>query len=93
VPFSALIAIGIVLFGLGAAIFMTRTTPLLMLVGVELMLNAANLNLVAFSRLDPLQASGQVFALFIMVVAVAETAVLLAILTCWARQHPQVATD
>jgi len=61
----------------------------MMLCGVELMLNAANLNLVAFSRLEPMHAQGQVFALFIMVVAAAETAVLLAILVAWARQMPE----
>lgn len=48
--------------------------------GIELMLNAANLNLVAFSRYDPSRLQGQVFALFVIVVAAAEAAVALAIL-------------
>jgi NADH-quinone oxidoreductase subunit K len=85
---SLLIGLGLLLFALGVAVFLTRRTTVLMLCGVELMLNAANLNLVAFSRLDLLRAQGQIFALFVMVVAVAETAVLLAILYAWAHKVP-----
>ncbi len=48
--------------------------------GIELMLNGANLNLVAFSRFDPDRLQGQMFALFVIVVAAAEAAVALAIL-------------
>lgn len=82
-----LLLLGIVLFATGAAVFFTRRTPVLMLCGAELMLNSANVNLVAFSRLDPFRAEGQVFALFVMVVAAAETAVLLALLYALSRQE------
>jgi NADH-quinone oxidoreductase subunit K len=75
-----LLILGMLLFALGVGVFFTRNTPVLMLCGVELMLNAANVNLVAFSRLDPIRAEGQAFSLFVMVIAAAETAVLLAIL-------------
>ena len=85
----ALILAALCLFCVGVGVFLTRRTTVMMLCGVELMLNAANLNLVAFSRLDPLRAQGQVFALFFMVIAAAETAVLLAILVAWARQMPE----
>lgn len=81
-----LLLLGMVLFATGAGVFFTRRTPVVMLCGAELMLNAANVNLVAFSRLDPVRAEGQVFALFVMVVAAAETAVLLALLYTLARQ-------
>ena len=84
---SHLILLGMVLFAAGAGVFFTRKAALVMLCGAELMLNAANVNLVAFSRLDPVRAQGQVFALFIMVVAVAETAVLLAILYALSRKQ------
>ncbi len=77
---SAWLFLGMVLFAAGAAVFMTRRSAIVMLCGAELMLNAANLTLVGFSRLDPTHADGQVFALFIMLVAAAEAAVLLAIL-------------
>lgn len=82
-----LLLLGIVLFATGAAVFFTRRTPVLMLCGAELMLNSANVNLVTFSRLDPVRAEGQVFALFVMVVAAAETAVLLALLYTLSRQE------
>jgi len=81
-----LVILGMVLFAVGVAVFFTRRTPILMLCGAELMLNAANVNLVAFSRLDPIRAEGQVFALFVMVIAAAETAVLLALMYALARQ-------
>lgn len=51
-----------------------------MLMGIELMLNAANINLVAFSFYDPERIQGQMFTLFVMIVAAAEAAVALAIL-------------
>ena len=51
----------------------------MMLLGIELMLNASNLNLVAFNRLLPETVDGQIFALFVIIVAVSEAAVGLAI--------------
>lgn len=51
----------------------------MVLMGIELMLNAANLNLILFSRNNPALFSGQVFSLFVIVVAVCEAAVGLAI--------------
>lgn len=68
------------LFAIGSAIVFTRRNPLLLLCGIELMLNAANLNLVAFSRLDAGRAQGQILSLFIMLIAACETAVFLAVL-------------
>ena len=51
----------------------------MVLIGIELMLNAANLNLIAFSSFDPLALQGQIFAIFVITVAAAEVAVGLAI--------------
>lgn len=51
----------------------------MMLLGLELMLNAANLNLVAFNHTQPAQLNGQLFALFIILVAVCEAAVGIAL--------------
>lgn len=68
-----------VLFVLGAAGVLTRRNPLVILISIELMLNAANLALVTFSRqLQNLE--GQLFALMSMTVAAAEAVVGLAIL-------------
>ncbi len=67
------------LFFIGLAIFLTKKHPVVILMGIELMLNATNINLVAFSQQDP-RLQGQLFALFVMIVAVAESAVALAIM-------------
>jgi NADH:ubiquinone oxidoreductase subunit K len=64
----------IALFAIGLAIVLTRKSFLFMLIGVELMLNSVTLNLVAFNRLYPENTNGQTTALFIMVLAICETA-------------------
>ena len=64
------------------------------LMGVELMLNAANLNLVAFARfVTPLEITGQAFALFTIVIAAAEVAVGLAIAILLFRRRGTVNAD
>ena len=68
-----------VLFVLGAIGVLVRRNPLVILISIELMLNAANLALVAFSR-QLLNLEGQLFALMSMTVAAAEAVVGLAIL-------------
>jgi NADH-quinone oxidoreductase subunit K len=68
-----------ILFVLGAVGVLVRRNPLVILISIELMLNAANLALVAFSR-QLLNIEGQLFALMSMTVAAAEAVVGLAIL-------------
>ncbi|MCE7062532.1 NADH-quinone oxidoreductase subunit NuoK [Dyadobacter sp. CY343] len=68
-----------ILFATGLAVAITKRHFVGILLGIELMLNAVNLNLVAFSRYDSDRLSGQLFALFVMVVAAAEVTVALAI--------------
>jgi NADH-quinone oxidoreductase subunit K len=70
-----------ILFSLGAFTVVTRKNAVGMLMGVELVLNAANINLVAFNHyiLGPDSVGGQVFALFVIVIAAAEAAIALAI--------------
>lgn len=68
-----------VLFGIGAVGFVTRRNAIILFMSVELMLNAVNLMLVAFSRFKA-DMAGQVMVLFIYAVAAAEVAVGLAIL-------------
>ncbi len=67
------------LFCLGILGVLTRRNAVNVLMGVELILNAANLNLVAFSRFGTGNLQGQMFALFVIVIAAAEAAVALAI--------------
>lgn len=72
--------VGAVLFGLGTYTVITRTNAVGILMGVELILNAANVNFVAFQRFNPSPLlTGQVFSLFVIVLAAAEAAVALAI--------------
>ena len=80
------LVLSVVLFVCGLLTILTKRNAIGILMGVELILNAANINLVAFNRFSHgasasggLQLSGQVFALFIIVLAAAEAAVALAI--------------
>lgn len=67
------------LFSIGLAVIVTKRNAIMVLIGIELILNSANLNLVAFSRYDK-SLSGNMFALFVILVAAAEAAVALAII-------------
>jgi NADH-quinone oxidoreductase subunit K len=67
------------LFTLGLLGVLTRRNAVNVLMGVELILNSANLNLVAFSRYGTGNMQGQLFAVFVIVIAAAEVAVALAI--------------
>ena len=71
--------ISAILFSLGTFAVMTRRNGIAVLMGVELILNAANLNFVAFSRFGGMNMDGHIFSLFIIVLAAAEAAVALAI--------------
>ena len=79
VPLSWYLALSAVLFTLGVAGFLFRRNIITMFMSIELMLNAVNLSLVAFSY-NLRQVDGQVFTFFVMVVAAAEAAVGLAII-------------
>jgi len=74
------LVVGAALFSAGLVTVLARRNAVAILIGIELMLNAANLNLVAFDRYGPGGVRGQVFALFVLVIAAAEAAVALAIL-------------
>lgn len=71
--------LGAILFATGVAAVVTRRNAIGVLIGVELILNAANVNLVGFSRFSG-GLDAQVFALFVIVLAAAEAAVALAII-------------
>ena len=79
IPIYHYLIVAAALFSIGLAIVVTKRHFIGILLGIELMLNAVNINLVAFSRHDPEQLSGQLFALFVIVVAAAEVTVALAI--------------
>ncbi|MDZ4751091.1 MAG: NADH-quinone oxidoreductase subunit NuoK [Flavobacteriales bacterium] len=84
--------LSVVLFALGTFGIMFRRNAIIMFMCVELMLNAVNLALVAFSKMWG-QTDGQIFVFFIMVVAAAEVAVGLAILMMLYRNMHTTNTD
>src|SRR5687768_9105932 len=79
-PLEHFLILSAVLLALGLAIIIIKRNTIMMLIGIELMLNASNLNLVAFNQLFPESTDGKMFALFVIIVAVCETAVGLAII-------------
>ena len=81
------------MFSIGLAVVVVKRHAIVVLMGVELMLNAANLNLVAFSQYDPDRLQGQMMTLFVLVVAAAEAAVALAIVLQVYRHFHTVQLD
>ncbi len=73
------LVISAILFGLGLFAIVTRKNAIVVLMGVELVLNAANINLVAFSKYSG-GMEGVMFSLFVIVLAAAEAAIALAII-------------
>ena len=67
-------------FAAGVALVLTRQNVIAVLIGVELMFNAANINFVYFNSLYPERLDGQFFALTVITIAAAETALALAII-------------
>ena len=86
------LAVSTVLFVTGAAGVLTRKNLIIVLMSVELMLNASNLSFVAFAR-HLGQVEGQVFAVFVMAVAAAEAAVGLALVILLFRNRVTVDLD
>lgn len=68
-----------ILFGLGLFAIITRRNAVLVLMGVELVLNSANINFVAFSKYNNLNIDGHIAAIFVIMLAAIEVAVALAI--------------
>lgn len=94
IPLSAFIAVSAMLFFIGVTGVLVRRNAVVILMCVELMLNATNLALVAFSRRAGLpDERGSVFVVFVFVVAAAEVAVGLAIVLSAYRNRPTVDVD
>lgn len=79
VPVTHFLSLSAVLFALGLFCVVTRRSALGILMGIELILNAANINYVAFARYGQTGYDGQVFSVFVIMLAAAEAAVGLAI--------------
>lgn len=100
IPLEYWLILSSLLLAIGAYGVMTRKNAIVVLMCIEIMLNAANINLVAFSSyystLHPAlgtDASGQVFALFSIAIAAAEVAVGLAILLSVYRRYQTIDVD
>lgn len=87
------LTVGALLFGLGIFAVMTRRNAVGLLMGVELILNAANVNFVAFARYVEHGLDGQIVAAFVIVLAAAEAAVALAIVLAMFRNFGTVHVD
>ena len=92
VPVSHLLVFSLALFIVGVIGVLTRRNGIIVLMSIELMLNAANINFVAFSRLLS-DLAGQVFAMFVIVTAAGEVAVGLAIILSLFRNRESVNVD
>lgn len=84
--------LSLALFTIGVAGVLTRRNVIVMLMSIELILNAVNINLVAFSRLHG-SVDGQVFAIFVMAAAAAEAVVGLGIILAFFRSRETVSAD
>jgi NADH:ubiquinone oxidoreductase subunit K len=94
-PLSNYLLVSALLFSIGLAGALTRRNAILVLVGIELMLNAANLNFIAFWRYgpNPEALSGIIFAIFAIGVAAAEAAVGLALIISIYRHYKTTNLD
>jgi NADH-quinone oxidoreductase subunit K len=91
-PLSAYLIVSAILFGIGAIGVLIRRNPLVIFMSIELMLNAVNLSLVAFSTfLD--SADGQMFVFLVLTVAAAEVVVGLAIIVSIFRTRRNIDVD
>jgi len=88
-PLSSYLMLSALLFAIGLAGALTRRNAILVLIGIELMLNAANLNFVAFWRFgpNPEALTGLMFAIFSIAIAAAEAAVGLALIIAVYRHY------
>ena len=92
IPLSYSLGLSAILFGIGVAGVIVRRNAIVLFMCVELMLNAANLALVTFSRING-TLDGQVIAFFVMVVAAAEVVVGLAIIMSIFRTRRSASVD
>ena len=87
-----LLLVSTFLFSVGLVVVCTRKHVLFVLIGIELMVHAASMNFMLFSRYDPTQ-QGQVYVLFIMATVVCEIAVALSLAFKVHQQHQSIAMD
>jgi len=87
------LVVGAILFVSGVVCMAVKRNGIGVLMGVELVLNGANVNFVAFSYYTPLKLDGQIVSLFVIVLAAAEAAVALAIALNFYNNHQTIDVD
>lgn len=94
IPLSVYLVVALILFCIGMFGVLTKRNAVIVLISIELMLNAVNINLVGFALHGMIPSiTGQIFALFVISVAAAEAAVGLAILIALYRNRKTVNVD
>ncbi len=93
IPLEHYLVVSAILFSLGLLGVLTRKNAINVLMSIELIFNSANINLVAFSRFSSADFSGQIFAIFVIVIAASEAAVALAIVLSFYRITKSVNLD
>ncbi|MFC2028561.1 NADH-quinone oxidoreductase subunit NuoK [Chloroflexota bacterium] len=93
IPLSWYLILAAALFSIGLYGVLARKNAVAILLGIELMLNAVNINLVAFWRFGTGSIAGQVFAIIVFAVAAAEVAVGLALIISVYRRRSTVIAD
>ncbi|WP_166332298.1 NADH-quinone oxidoreductase subunit NuoK [Sphingobacterium chungjuense] len=93
IPITHFLAVSACIFCIGLYAVISKRNAIMILVGIELMINAAILNLVAFGRYDKADYGGQVFALFAIVLAAAAVAVGLSIILMTYRKYKTINPD
>lgn len=87
------LTISVILFCLGLFAIITRKNAIMVLMGIELILNSANINFVAFSKYGNFGLDGQIYSLFVIVLAAAEAAIALAIVLTLYKLHNNINVD
>ncbi len=87
------LALSAVLFSLGIYAVLTRKNAIQVLMGIELILNSANINFIAFAHYGNFGLTGQVISLFVIILAAAEAAIALAIVLNIYKQYSTVNVD
>jgi NADH:ubiquinone oxidoreductase subunit K len=94
IDLNAYLFLGAILFTCGVCCLMTKRNAIGVLMGVELILNGATINFVAFAHFNPtFEIEGQIFALFVIALAAAEAAVALAIALNFYNNHDSIDVD
>jgi len=89
IPLICFLWLSALLFAVGISIILLKKNTIFILMGIELMLNAANLNLIAFARNDEAN-QGLLMAIFVLVVGVCEMAIALAMILQMYRMYKKV---